>query len=477
MSNQLSIQAQALQLCSPAGSLKVDGSQDRAVDGGVDVDTIRHSLVLVQHLETLLLQGNGSDVTLRVETPGTDEVRTIQTHSLLLSLQSSVFQEMLLRRNDSTLHLKESADCAAVFHGFIRYLYCGHVPLSLDQAVPLHRLASKYQVLSLQQGVTQYMILNLARDSPSGHVVGWYEYAVQAGDRTLRDSCLQHLAWNMTEVLLSGEWSTMSSQLLMSLLPRSDLVVQSEMELFVGLEAWIIQNDPDGLMVENALRAVRYAMMPPQELFRLQTQSPVLTRYQESVRDLLYLSYQFHSTSPLLMAKYFDVNCSLFVPRNYLSRMWGSPWTISSPSRDDRSTSFQTQLGPSSYHSNKRVSWNALFSPRWQPISMKPTYMEVGAMQPSGQEGGRPRIIVTPATSSTDSAGVTFQKTVLVMSRQQRKLVVKHVYDFHQSSEENVDFLTEADLNQHSSEYLLNGSLYLHVVVKPMYHTLITDKN
>lgn len=358
-----------------------------------------------------------------------------------------------------------------------RYLYCGEISLRLDQATPLHKLATKYQVMGLQQGITQYMTQNLARDSSSGHVAGWYEYALQAGDVTLRDSCLQFMSWNLSSVLQSGEWVTVSSQLLMSLLQRSDLVLQSEMELFAALEAWIIQNEPDGLTAENALRAVRYAMMPPRELFRLQTQSSVLARYQESVRDLLYMSYQFHSASPLHMAKYFDVNCSLFMPRNYLSPVWGSPWVISNPTRDDRSTSFQTQLGPSGHDASKRVTWNALFSPRWLPLSMRSMYTETGAMQPTRVEGGRPRIIITPATSSTDFAGVNFQKTVLVMAQQQGKVVVRHVYNFHQSTEENGDFLAEADLYRRTSEYLIDSSLFLHIVVKPLYQTLITAKN
>nr|XP_057923001.1 BTB/POZ domain-containing protein 17 [Doryrhamphus excisus] len=455
-----------------AGPLKVDDDQD-----GGGVDAISHSLALVQRLEALLLQGNGSDVTLRVETPNADEVKLIPAHALVLSLQSPVFQELLLTRNGSMLTLRESADCAAIFDKFVRYLYCGDISLRLNHAMPLHQLASKYQVGALQQGVTRYMTQNLARDSPSGHVAGWYEYAVQAGDVVLRDGCLQYLAWNLSSVMQSGEWVGLSSQLLMSLLQRSDLVLQSEMELFAALEAWIVHNRPDGLTAENALRAVRYAMMPPRELFRLQTQSAVLARYQESVRDLLYMSYQFHSASPVHMAKFFDVNCSLFVPRNYLAPLWGSSWVISNPTRDDRSTSFQTQLGPSGHDASKRVTWNVLFSPRWLPLSMRPMYTETGAMQPTRVDGGRPRIIITPATSSADFAGVSFQKTVLVLAQQQGRLVVKHVYNFHQSTEENGDFLAEADLYRRSSEYLLDGSLLLHVMVKPLYQNLIATKN
>uniref|UniRef100_A0A1A8N662 BTB (POZ) domain containing 17 n=1 Tax=Nothobranchius rachovii TaxID=451742 RepID=A0A1A8N662_9TELE len=441
------------------------------LDSGSTV--LNHSMSLVHRMETLLAIGNSSDVSLRVQTINTDEMKVIQAHSLVLSLQSDVFEELLLSRNSSALVLTESPDCAAVFAKFIRYLYCGDISVRLDQAKSLHILASKYHVWGLQQGLTQYMTQHLSSDSPTGHVVSWYSYALQIGDNTLRDSCLQFLSWNLSSVLQSGEWISVSENLLLSLLQRSDLILQSELELYEALEGWIGQNQPDSTTVESALRAVRYGMIPPQHLFRLQKQSTLMVKYYESISDLLYLAFQFHSASPIQLAKYFDVNCSIFTPRNYLSSSWGSPWLISNPTRDDRSFSFQTQLGPSGHDSGKRVTWNALFSPRWLPLSGRSTYTELGAMQPSRTDGGRPRIIVTPATSSPDFAGVSFQKTVIVMAKQQGKVVVHDVYNFHQSTEEAGDFLKDADLQRRASEYLIDSSLSLHIVIKPLYHTLL----
>ncbi|XP_061079257.1 BTB/POZ domain-containing protein 17 [Conger conger] len=446
--------------------------------------TINHSMALVQRMEALLAQGNSSDVGLRVQTASSDEVKVIQAHALVLSLQSEVFEELLQGRNSSTLILTEPSECTAVFDKFIRYLYCGELSVSLEQAVPLHKLASKYRVWALQQGLSLYMRQHMASDSPGGHVVGWYQYATQTGDAALRDTCLQYLSWNLSSVIQSGEWAAIGDELLLALLQRSDLVLHSELELFEALEAWMEQNRPGMPAAETAVRAVRYAMIPPQQLFRLQKQSPLLLRYQESVRDLLFLAFQFHAASPQTLAKYFDVNCSLFTPRNYLSAAWGAPWVINNPTRDDRSSSFQTQLGPSGHDAGKRVTWNALFSPRWLPLNMRAPYGELaGALQPSRADGGgggagagRPRIIVTPATSSADFAGVSFQKTVIVAARQQGKVVVRHVYNFHQSTEETGDFLANADLQRRASEYLIDNSLHLHIVVKPIYHTLVIAK-
>ncbi|XP_048044060.1 LOW QUALITY PROTEIN: BTB/POZ domain-containing protein 17 [Megalobrama amblycephala] len=438
--------------------------------------TLNHSMALVQRMEALLTQGNGSDVILRVQTLNTDEVKVIQVHSLVLTLQSDVFDELLQTRNSTAMVLRESPDCAAVFDKFIRYLYCGDITVRLNQAIPLHKLASKYHVWDLQLGLTQYMTQHLSSDSPTGHVVSWYQYATQIGDVSLQNSCLQYLSWNLSSVLQSAEWSSVSEELLLSLLQRSDLVLQSELELYEALEAWINQNQPSGETAENALKAIRYAMISPQHLFHLQKKSTLMLKYYESVRDLLFLAFQFHAASPVQLAKYFDVNCSLFMPRNYLSPAWGSPWVINNPTRDDRSFSFQTQLGPSGYDASKRVTWNALFSPRWLPLSVRSAYPEQGSLQPTRTDGGRPRIIVTPATSSPDFAGVSFQKTVIVSARKQGKVVVRHVYNFHQSTEEAGDFLLEADLQRRASEYLIDSSLYLHIIVKPLYHSLIVAK-
>ncbi|XP_066498869.1 BTB/POZ domain-containing protein 17-like isoform X2 [Hoplias malabaricus] len=440
------------------------------------VTLLNHSMALVQRMEALLTLGNGSDVTLRVQTVSTDEVKVIQAHSLVLSLQSDVFDDLLQKRNSSNLVLKEGADCAAVFDKFIRYLYCGDISVRPDQAIPLHRLATKYHIWALQQGLTRYMTQHLVSDSQTGHVVSWYQYAVQIGDLTLRDSCLQYLSWNLSSVLQSAEWCSISDELLLSLLQRSDLVLQSELELYEALEAWISQNQPVDMTAESALRAIRYGMIPPQHLFRIQKQSPLMLKYYESVRDLLFLTFQFHAASPVQLAKYFDVNCSLFMPRNYLSSSWGSPWVINNPTRDDRSFSFQTQLGPSGHDASKRVTWNALFSPRWLPLSVRSSYTEHGSMQSTRTDNGQPRIIITPATSSPDFAGVSFQKTVIVAARQQGKVVVRHVFNFHQSTEETGDFLMDADLQRRTSEYLIDSSLHLHIIVKPIYHSLIITK-
>ncbi|NXM07292.1 BTBDH protein, partial [Tyrannus savana] len=451
-------------------------AQKADLSGDTTAATINHSLTLLQRLQELLQNGNGSDSVLRVRSAASDEAKVFHTHQLLLSLQSEVFESLL--RNQSVVTLHEPPETAALFDKFIRYLYCGGVSILLHQAIPLHQLASKYRVWGLQRGVAEYMRSHLASESSQGHVVGWYHYAVRVGDTALQESCLQFLAWNLSAVLGSAEWGSVSVELLLLLLERSDLVLHSELELYTAVEGWLSRRQPEAPVAERVLRAIRYPMIAPSQLFRLQAQSAVLARHRGAVQDLLFQAFQFHAASPLHFAKYFDVNCSMFLPRNYLAPSWGSQWVITNPARDDRSTSFQTQLGPSSHDAGKRVTWNVLFSPRWLPVSLRPVYSDSvsGAIQPVRIEDGRPRLVITPAMSSPDFAGVTFQKTVLVGVRQQGRVLVKHAYSFHQSSDEAPDFLAHADLQKRTSEYLIDNSLHLHIIIKPVYHALIKVK-
>ncbi|EHB04593.1 BTB/POZ domain-containing protein 17, partial [Heterocephalus glaber] len=323
----------------------VTHAAQRADIGGEAAGTsINHSQILLHRLQELLRQGNASDVVLRVQATGTDEVRVFHGHRLLLGLHSELFRELL--SNQSEVVLQELRDCAAVFDKFIRYLYCGELTVLLAQAIPLHRLASKYGVAPLQHGLADYMRAHLAGGG-AGPAVGWYHYAVSTGDEVLRESCLQFLAWNLFAVAGSSEWGAVSPELLGQLLQRSDLVLQDELELFHALEAWLGRARPSPAVAERALRAIRYPMIPPAQLFQLQARSAALARHGPAVADLLLQAYQFHAASPLHYAKFFDVNGSAFLPRNYLAPAWGAPWIINNPARDDRSTSFQTQLGPS----------------------------------------------------------------------------------------------------------------------------------
>ncbi|XP_062886881.1 BTB/POZ domain-containing protein 17 [Mobula hypostoma] len=451
------------------GAQKIDLNNENAIA------TINHSSILIDHLHGLLHNSNSSDITLKVYTGNSDEVKVFRTHHLLLVLQSDVFEDLLLNRSVTTLILHETSECAVLFEKLLRYLYSGEITVLLNQVVPLHKLATKYHITALQHGILEYMSQHLASALPRGHVVSWYHYSLRIGNEGLQERCKQFLAWNMSSVIHSQEWQTMSDDLMVALLQRSDLVVESELEIYYGVEEWIKKNHPDISVTETVLKSIRYAMISPQHLFYIQKQSPVMNEFYSLVRNLLFLTFQFHSTTPLVFAKYFDVNCSLFIPRNYLSSSWGSQWVINNPARDDRSTSFQTQLAPSNSDSGKKVTWNALFSPRWLPVSFRPSYSlpANGAVQAYSPEDGRPRIIINPATNSVNFAGVSFQKTILVRVKQEGRSYVKHVYNFHQSTEETGDFLIRADLQKRSSEYLIDNSLHLHIIIKPIYQSLI----
>lgn len=101
-------------------SVFLPGTAQRSDVGGEAAGTsINHSQVLLQRLQELLRHGNASDVVLRVQAAGSDEVRVFHTHRLLLGLHSEFFRGLL--SNQSEVELQESRECAAVFDKFIRW--------------------------------------------------------------------------------------------------------------------------------------------------------------------------------------------------------------------------------------------------------------------------------------------------------------------------------------------------------------------
>lgn len=103
------------QLCSVPSA----AAQRADVGGEAAGTSINHSQMLLHRLQELLRQGNASDVVLRVQATGTDEVRVFHGHRLLLGLHSELFRELL--SNQSEVVLQEPRDCAAVFDKFVRY--------------------------------------------------------------------------------------------------------------------------------------------------------------------------------------------------------------------------------------------------------------------------------------------------------------------------------------------------------------------
>lgn len=106
--------------CLLSCAMFLPAAQRADVGGELTGTSINHSQLLLQRLQELLRQGNASDVVLRVQAAGTDEVRVFHVHRLLLGLHSELFRELL--SNQSEAVLQEPRDCAAVFDKFIR---CG----------------------------------------------------------------------------------------------------------------------------------------------------------------------------------------------------------------------------------------------------------------------------------------------------------------------------------------------------------------
>lgn len=73
---------------------------------------------------------------------------------VILSASSEVFQCMLLNNSwqeskESHIVLVEDPQCCKIFPLFLKYLYTGQVRISVESAMPLLKLADKYNIKDL----------------------------------------------------------------------------------------------------------------------------------------------------------------------------------------------------------------------------------------------------------------------------------------------------------------------------------------
>ncbi|XP_078723919.1 BTB/POZ domain-containing protein 17 [Lampetra fluviatilis] len=434
---------------------------------------------LLEELSLLVEDANSSDTELRVLTAGGGAPpRRYPAHRVLLAMRSRAFSALLANGSSSSglLHLTLSPDCASVFSAFLRYLYTGKIVVNVEQVIPLCMLALEFKVDSLRLGLSKFMTENLCQ-SP---VVAWYEFAGKVGDQSLVAKFNQFIAWNLSSVVSSPEWAAMSGEHLHGLLQRSDLVLDNELSLFSAVAQWIERNQPNSSTAEALLKSIRFPMMTPLQILQLKTESLVLKKYEYSINHLLDQSFQFHSVSPVQFAKYFDVKKAMFIPRNYLSPPWGTLWAIQNPARDDRSIVFQTQTSPSNFDYGKKISWNVVFSPRKLKLEQGVMQQQQQGYRGSQSSGGHadlsPRLHIIPASPTIGGAGVKYQKTVLIGSKRQGRMIVRQISNFYQSTDEMGNFLKDADIVKRSSEYLVDNALHLHIIVKPMYQPIVDMK-
>ena len=185
----------------------------------------------------------------------------------------------------------------------------------------------------------QYMIKN-SRSPRVNNALNWYSWAKALNLTTLLTQCARTVAWNCTEVLRSPMWLQMDFDFVSDILQSSELVVQQEHDVFMGLKAWLFHEsrfstartsvtdddvtEHDKILETNAARLLPFIRLPQMfvyELYKLEadediSQTPSINKI---LSPLLSKAYRFRALcerQASLGVEFADDD--FYMPRDYL---------------------------------------------------------------------------------------------------------------------------------------------------------------
>uniref|UniRef100_W5N4R6 Galectin 3 binding protein n=1 Tax=Lepisosteus oculatus TaxID=7918 RepID=W5N4R6_LEPOC len=281
------------------------------------------------------------------EKEGTSQ--TLCVHKVVLSLNAEA-SFLNLTPNSSQITMEVTQDCQPFVADFIRYLYTRRIDVTLSSAQCLHKLASDYQVSTLQQYAGQLFSWLLPEDSTFKNQLSLYEYAIRSRDPMLQETCLQYLAWNCKALIGSPTWTKLGRETVQALLSRSDLVVPDEAFLLEAVESWVKANHAgDGapsLESESALlQQIRFPMIPPEKLFDLQFTSSVFKSHSQVYQSGMLQGFQFHSVSFPKLMQHQEQMREDYIPRIYTADPWSFTYNMSTAQDAYRYNSYHRKYG------------------------------------------------------------------------------------------------------------------------------------
>lgn len=269
-------------------------------------------------------------------------------HRVILCASSDVFQVMLMNPewNECSKHvieLHEEACCSAVFPQFIKYLYVGHIEVTLQTVMPMLALSDKYNVRDLIELCVGYMMKHVAKSATSGYLVSWLQYTLSftPTHNDLTETLKRFLKWNLEMVAESKDFVEMDPAILQLLLQQNDIVVTSEYKLFTILQTWLlhrrelIESTADISvdkkassfveLIEQTVMHIRFGMMTPSELAHLLI-VPLIDYHKEFLVERIAIGMSYQSGQEDRVREVRSTECGelQFTPRLY----WNDTWSV-----------------------------------------------------------------------------------------------------------------------------------------------------
>ena len=196
--------------------------------------------------------------------------------------------------NGDDVKLEEPQDCADVFGTFLRYFYSGSVSVTRETVIPIVTLADKYDVKSLKDICTTYMIEMLNTHHDFGAALCWVTFAEQMRMHDLQRKCYDLICFNFEKACDLGDWNSLSLEQVLNVLKRSDIVVSNEYVVFQAVEAWLKDKTAMVKEISQLLSYVQFKNMTIQEMCQVE-KSALASQYEGKSDNPLtpYLSGAF----------------------------------------------------------------------------------------------------------------------------------------------------------------------------------------
>lgn len=336
----------------------------------------------------------GCDLSIQVVGQGQEEL-ALCAHTVILRANPEA--EALWEKPGSSIIMRVDSECVFVARDFLRYFYSRRIEVSLMSIKCLHKLASAYRAVQLQDYCGSLFSTLLPQDPSFRTTLDLYAYAQLSGDALLEERCVQFLAWNFGALTQSQAWLSIPTALLQALLFRSDMTVPSELSLLQALDAWSREQGISQREAQVLLEQVRFPMMLPEELFQLQFNLSLYQDHEALFQKKILQALEFHTVPLWLLVRYQGLNITqdAYMPRIYTSDTWStlvtaSSWDQQLSSRKQRKKymtqtypyyyvknlsngymnspyrSFQTPEHPSFLFKTRLVSWTVAYLPTVQ---------------------------------------------------------------------------------------------------------------
>ncbi|KAK2146021.1 hypothetical protein LSH36_639g01044 [Paralvinella palmiformis] len=437
-------------------------------------ETIDNGCKFTARLAMLYNNAKFSDVTLIVGG------KKFYAHKLLLANASDVFEQMLTSEHwpdsgQSQLVLQEQEDCIPVFCDFLKYIYSGQVALSMESVLGLLVLADKYNIPDLKDCCSAFMGQHLVTPPDQNKAITWYQYAIACNSSNLQEACYQYIVLNMDIIIQSPDWIYLDQHNLISLLQRSDLVVESEYVLLQAVVCWLSEDNRLKYLNENLsviLPHIRFPMILPEHLSEFEDSDFEKSNH-DQFSPYLLSAYRYHALSIRSKKQHFSsVPEMQFMYRNYT----------------DDNYSIHVDVIRKAFKSCPRVS-SKVEKPLSLPVNicniaqdklckMKVTFYPQGYYTTSLWNG---QLNLAKSTDFTKMiiahrGGIELHEaeiTILVYAWQKgvkyahTAITKHHVFETYETYEiENILDLEKLKMDQ--SPFIMDGALYLKVFVRPI---------